>query len=93
MIGEGHGTRQIAEELHISVKTVESYQAHIKDKLSLEKLPANWCNARFSGRSLADVELYTGGYIGESLMRFRSWFPRTLNRFAPLEKLCALAVQ
>jgi DNA-binding NarL/FixJ family response regulator len=35
LIGEGHGTRQIAEELHLSVKTVESYQAHIKDKLSL----------------------------------------------------------
>jgi DNA-binding NarL/FixJ family response regulator len=35
LIGEGHGTRQIAEELHISVKTVESYQAHIKEKLSL----------------------------------------------------------
>jgi DNA-binding CsgD family transcriptional regulator len=33
---EGHGTRQIAEQLHISVKTVESYQAHIKDKLSLK---------------------------------------------------------
>jgi len=36
LIGEGHGTRQIAEELHISVKTVESYQAHIKGKLSLK---------------------------------------------------------
>jgi DNA-binding NarL/FixJ family response regulator len=36
LIGAGHGTRQIAEELHISVKTVESYQAHIKDKLSLK---------------------------------------------------------
>jgi DNA-binding NarL/FixJ family response regulator len=35
LIGEGHGTRQIAEELHISIKTVESYQAHIKDKLLL----------------------------------------------------------
>jgi DNA-binding NarL/FixJ family response regulator len=35
LIGEGHGTRQIAEELHLSVKTVESYQAHIKEKLSL----------------------------------------------------------
>ena len=35
LIGEGHWTRQIAEELHISVKTVESYQAHIKEKLSL----------------------------------------------------------
>jgi DNA-binding NarL/FixJ family response regulator len=36
LIGEGHGTRQIAEELHISVKTVESYQAHIKEKLALK---------------------------------------------------------
>jgi DNA-binding NarL/FixJ family response regulator len=35
LIGEGHSTRQIAEDLHISVKTVESYQAHIKEKLSL----------------------------------------------------------
>jgi DNA-binding NarL/FixJ family response regulator len=35
LIGEGHGTRQIAEDLHISIKTVESYQAHIKEKLSL----------------------------------------------------------
>jgi DNA-binding NarL/FixJ family response regulator len=35
LIGQGHATRQIAEELHLSVKTVESYQAHIKEKLSL----------------------------------------------------------
>jgi DNA-binding NarL/FixJ family response regulator len=35
LIGEGQGTRQIAETLHLSVKTVESYQAHIKEKLSL----------------------------------------------------------
>ena len=35
LIGQGHGTRQIAEELHLSIKTVESYQAHIKEKLSL----------------------------------------------------------
>ena len=27
--------RKIAEELHLSVKTVESYQAHIKQKLNL----------------------------------------------------------
>ena len=35
LIGDGHGTRQIAKELHLSIKTVESYQAHIKEKLSL----------------------------------------------------------
>ena len=34
MIGEGHGTREIAEKLHLSVKTVETYQAHIKEKMS-----------------------------------------------------------
>jgi DNA-binding NarL/FixJ family response regulator len=36
LIGQGHGTRQIAEELHLSVKTIESYRAHIKDKLKLK---------------------------------------------------------
>jgi len=35
LIGEGRATREIAEELHLSVKTVETYQAHIKEKLSL----------------------------------------------------------
>jgi DNA-binding NarL/FixJ family response regulator len=35
LIGAGHGTRQIADELHASAKTVESYQAHIKEKLAL----------------------------------------------------------
>ena len=35
LIGEGHGTRQIAEDLHLSIKTIESYQAHIKEKLAL----------------------------------------------------------
>jgi DNA-binding NarL/FixJ family response regulator len=36
LIGQGQGTRQIAEALCLSVKTVESYQAHIKDKLLLK---------------------------------------------------------
>jgi DNA-binding NarL/FixJ family response regulator len=35
LIGEGHGTRKIADDLHLSVKTIESYQAHIKEKLAL----------------------------------------------------------
>ena len=34
-IGEGRSTREIAENLHLSIKTVETYQAHIKEKLSL----------------------------------------------------------
>src|SRR3954453_15041895 len=36
LIGQGHGTRQIAEELHLSIKTIESHRAHIKDKLNLK---------------------------------------------------------
>jgi DNA-binding NarL/FixJ family response regulator len=35
LIGEGHATREIAERLHLSIKTVETYQAHLKEKLSL----------------------------------------------------------
>jgi DNA-binding NarL/FixJ family response regulator len=35
LIGQGHGTREIADTLHLSIKTVETYQTHIKDKLSL----------------------------------------------------------
>lgn len=35
LIGEGHSTKKIADELHLSVKTVESYQSHLKEKLSL----------------------------------------------------------
>lgn len=35
LIGEGRGTRQIAEQLHLSIKTVESHRAHIKEKLNL----------------------------------------------------------
>jgi len=35
LIGKGHRTRQIAERLHLSVKTVETYRSHIKEKLNL----------------------------------------------------------
>lgn len=36
LIGQGHGTRQIAEKLYLSVKTIETYRAHIKEKLNLK---------------------------------------------------------
>ncbi|WP_020403301.1 response regulator transcription factor [Gracilimonas tropica] len=36
MTGQGNNTREIAERLHLSVKTVESYRARIKTKLNLE---------------------------------------------------------
>ena len=36
LIGQGRGTREIAEQLHLSVKTIESHRAHIKEKLNLK---------------------------------------------------------
>ena len=38
-IGRGRGTRDIASEMHVSVKTVETYRAHLKDKLQLKSAP------------------------------------------------------
>lgn len=35
LIGAGYGTREMAEKLHLSVKTIETYRAHIKEKLDL----------------------------------------------------------
>lgn len=35
LIGQGKSTREIAEQLHLSVKTIEVHRAHIKEKLSL----------------------------------------------------------
>lgn len=37
LIGNGFGTRQIAEKLNLSVKTIDSYREHLKLKLRLEK--------------------------------------------------------
>jgi len=34
-LGQGSSTREIAQALHLSVKTVETHRAHIMDKLSL----------------------------------------------------------
>ena len=36
LIGQGKGTRQIAEKLHLSVKTVEVHRVNIKTKLKLK---------------------------------------------------------
>lgn len=36
LIGHGNSTRKIAETLNLSVKTVESYRARIKEKLQLD---------------------------------------------------------
>jgi DNA-binding NarL/FixJ family response regulator len=52
LIGEGYGTREMADRLHLSVKTIETYRAHIKDKLALEdanellRVAIQWVNAK-----------------------------------------------
>jgi DNA-binding NarL/FixJ family response regulator len=35
LIGRGYGNTEIARQLHLSPKTVETYRAHIKEKLNL----------------------------------------------------------
>jgi DNA-binding NarL/FixJ family response regulator len=35
LIGQGYGNNDIARQLHLSPKTVETYRAHIKEKLNL----------------------------------------------------------
>jgi DNA-binding NarL/FixJ family response regulator len=35
LIGSGCATRQIAQQLRLSIKTIETYRAHIKEKLKL----------------------------------------------------------
>jgi DNA-binding NarL/FixJ family response regulator len=52
LIGKGHGTSQIADQLHLSVKTIESYRAHIKEKLALSnatellQYAIQWANSK-----------------------------------------------
>jgi DNA-binding NarL/FixJ family response regulator len=54
MIGSGLGSRAIAEQLFISIKTVESHREHIKTKLGLSRAPElvryafNWVRNRES---------------------------------------------
>ncbi len=35
LLGRGLGTREIAEQLHVSIKTIETYRARLKDKMNL----------------------------------------------------------
>ena len=50
LVGQGKGTRQIAEELRLSVKTIESHRLHIKEKLHLKtasemiRFAVDWVN-------------------------------------------------
>jgi DNA-binding NarL/FixJ family response regulator len=37
LLGKGGSTRSIAETLHLSVKTIETHRAHIKEKLGFKE--------------------------------------------------------
>lgn len=58
LIGQGQGTREIAEKLHLSVKTVDVHRANIKAKLKLATAPeliryaVRWTEAQGAGTSL-----------------------------------------
>ena len=47
LIGQGHTTRQIGSELHVSMKTVQAHREHLKEKL---ELPDATSLARFAVR-------------------------------------------
>jgi len=55
LIGEGQGTRDIAQRLHLSVKTVEVHRANIKEKLKLKsatdlvRQAVRWTEAQGAG--------------------------------------------
>jgi DNA-binding NarL/FixJ family response regulator len=36
LLGQGHNTRQIADDLHLDMRTIETYRARIKEKLDLK---------------------------------------------------------
>jgi DNA-binding NarL/FixJ family response regulator len=58
LIGQGLGTRAIAERLHISIKTVESYRARLKEKMNLR---SGMELMRFAIRRAADPPERTTG--------------------------------
>ena len=52
MIGQGYGAAEIAATLHLSVKTVNAYRDHIKEKLritgagDLQRFAVKWVQSR-----------------------------------------------
>ncbi len=56
LIGNGLGSREIAQKLHLSIKTIESHREHIKSKLGLTRATElvsyafNWFHGDSAGR-------------------------------------------
>jgi DNA-binding NarL/FixJ family response regulator len=58
LIGKGLGSRDIADQLNLSIKTIESHREHLKSKLGLTRAPAlvsyafNWVHGQlFAGNT------------------------------------------
>ncbi|MFC1676070.1 response regulator [Planctomycetota bacterium] len=57
LIGKGYGTSQIAKKLCLSVKTIETYRSHIKEKLNISnaagllRYAIPWVNTQKTGLS------------------------------------------
>jgi DNA-binding NarL/FixJ family response regulator len=55
LIGTGLSSREIAEQLHVSIKTIESHREHIKEKLALKgaselaKAAFSWSHSQQGG--------------------------------------------
>ena len=55
LFGRGLGTRQISEQLYLSMKTIETYRSRIKQKLNISSTPElqqhafQWTNSRSNG--------------------------------------------
>ena len=55
LIGRGRGTREIAQHLRLSISTVETHRAHLKEKLELEsateliRRAVEWMSSREKG--------------------------------------------
>jgi DNA-binding CsgD family transcriptional regulator len=60
LTGQGRKTREIADALHISIKTVQAHREHLKEKLdlsdglSLTRFAVNWVESNASATSPAD---------------------------------------
>lgn len=56
LLGRGFSTREIAEQLHVSIKTIESYRARLKDKMKLRsgtelvRFAVRWAEDQEPGR-------------------------------------------
>lgn len=52
LLGAGYGTREVAEQLKLSVKTIDSYREHLKEKLNISsgerlvQFAVRWANSQ-----------------------------------------------